>query len=317
MVPSVPRACAWRRMRRGVAYPELAAAPGRRVKICQGVPVTDDSPHDPAELLSIARLIAIEAGTLIVEGRAQAKVTGTKSAAVDIVTQMDTLAEAHIRQRLSQLRPDDAVLGEEGSDVNGTSGVTWIVDPIDGTVNYLYGLPHFAVSIAAVVGPPTPGGWTALAGAVFDGSETLWSAAKGLGAWRGEASLVRTEGPPLEGTLLGTGFQYVASRRAVQGQVVAHLLPQVRDIRRLGACSVDLCLVAAGELDAYYENGLHPWDYAAGELICSEAGVRVGGADGGPPTPGLLIAAVPRVWESLRDAIGAAGGHHPWDTPDA
>lgn len=279
--------------------------------------MTREAHHDPAELLTIARLIAVEAGTLIVEGRADAHVTGTKSASVDIVTQMDTLAETHIRQRLAQLRPDDAVLGEEGSDVPGTSGVTWIVDPIDGTVNYLYGLPHFAVSIAAVEGPAVPGAWTALAGAVYDGSHTLWSAGKGLGAWRGDVPLGRSEGPGLEGTLLGTGFQYVASRRAAQGQVVAQLLPQVRDIRRLGACSVDLCLVAAGELDAYYENGLHPWDYAAGELICTEAGIRVGGADGGPPRPGLLIAAIPSVWEGLRDAIVAAGGEHPWDTPDA
>jgi myo-inositol-1(or 4)-monophosphatase len=173
------------------------------------------------------------------------------------------------------------------------------------------------VSVAAVIGEPQPTTWTALAGAVYDGSGTMWSAAAGQGAWRDDAPLRREGGPALEGTLLATGFQYIAERRAAQGGVVAKLLPQVRDIRRLGACSVDLCLVAAGDIDAYFENGLHPWDFAAGALICQEAGVRVAGADGSPAHHGILIAAMPSVWDSLRDAIVAAGGEAPWDTPTA
>lgn len=272
---------------------------------------------DAQQLLDIAVALARETAELIRLGRAQAHVTGTKSALVDIVTQMDVAAEEHLRNRLKQLRPLDGVLGEEGIDVHSESGVTWIVDPIDGTVNYLYGLPHFAVSVAAVWGPPRPGEWTALAGAVADGAGTVWSAGAGLGAWRDEQRLLRTEGPDLAGTLLATGFQYVAERRRAQGQIVAQLLPQVRDIRRLGACSVDLCLVAAGDVDAYYEHGLNAWDYAAGALICEEAGVKVAGAHGKAPDPHLLIAAVPSVWDALHDAILEAGGDHPWDTPSA
>lgn len=275
------------------------------------------APPPVQELLDIAATLASETAHLIMEGRAQAHVTSTKSALVDIVTQMDVAAEQHLTTRLQQLRPHDGLLGEEGADVHSESGVTWIVDPIDGTVNYLYGLPHFAVSIAAVWGPPRPGEWTALAGAVADGTGTLWTAGKGLGAWRDGARLSRTSGPDLAGTLLATGFQYIAQRRQAQGSIVAQLLPQVRDIRRLGACSVDLCLVAAGDLDAYYEHGLNPWDYAAGALVCEEAGVKVAGAHGEAPDPHLLIAALPGVWDALHEAIMDAGGDHPWDTPSA
>lgn len=270
---------------------------------------------DIPELMAVATRLAAETGELIRQGRARAAVTGTKSADVDIVTQMDLAAESHLAARLAQWRPGDGLLGEEGAAVAGSSGITWIVDPIDGTVNYLYGLPHYAVSVAAVVGEPVPGRWTALAGAVHDGSGTLWTAGRGQGAWRDGERLRRTGGPTLDGTLLATGFQYVADRRAVQGSIVARLLPRVRDIRRLGAASVDLCLVAAGELDAYYEHGLNPWDFAAGALICQEAGVKVGSADGGEPTSELLIAAVESSWEDLRDAIVQAGGLRPWDTP--
>ena len=282
--------------------------------------MTREPAADPAllnALHGVATRVAREAGELIISGRAAAHIAGTKSAAVDIVTQMDIAAEQLIAERLAELRPEDGILGEEGAASGGTSGITWIVDPIDGTVNYLYGLPHFAVSIAAVAGDPEPRKWTALAGAVFDGTGTMWSAIAGAGAWRGDEPLRREGGPALDGTLLATGFQYIAERRAAQGAVVARLLPHVRDIRRLGACSVDLCLVAAGDIDAYYENGLHAWDFAAGALICQEAGVRVAAADGGPADHGILIAAMPAVWESLHDAIVAAGGEAPWDTPTA
>ncbi|WP_297081487.1 inositol monophosphatase family protein [uncultured Demequina sp.] len=271
----------------------------------------------PQELLAIARVLAVETAALIRDGRSGARVERSKSSDIDIVTQMDLAAESHLRSRLSQLRPHDAILGEEGEDTPGTSGVTWVLDPIDGTVNYLYGLPHYAVSVAAVTGDPTPRSWTVQAGAVADGSGTLWSACRGGGAWRGDEPLRRLDSPRLSSTLLATGFQYVAERRRRQGQIVAAMLEQVRDIRRLGAAAVDLCLVAAGELDAYYEHGLHPWDFAAGALIAQEAGLRVAGIDGGPADERLTIAAPPDLWPPLRDALVDAGARDTWDAPDA
>lgn len=266
-------------------------------------------------LLDVARMLAAETGELIVSGRASAEVSATKSSAADIVTQMDIAAETHLRERLALLRPDDGILGEEGDDVSSASGITWVLDPIDGTVNYLYGLPHFAVSVAAVSGPPQSHEWVAEAGAVYDGTGTLWSAARGAGATRNGQPLVRTTGPGLAGTLLATGFQYVADRRALQGEIVRQMLPQVRDIRRLGAASVDLCLVAAGVIDAYYEHGLNAWDFAAGALIASEAGLKVAGIDGGPADEELTIVAVPGTWDALRDALVEAGARQPWASP--
>lgn len=268
---------------------------------------------EPVELMEVALVLAREAGELIRKGRAGAEVAATKSSDVDIVTQMDLAAERLLRERIAQLRPDDAILGEEGDDSPGTSGITWVLDPIDGTVNYFYGIPHYAVSVAAVTGDVRNGSWQRIAGAVSDGEGTEWTAALGHGAYRNGVRLVRTTGPSLEGTLLATGFQYVAERRAVQGQIVAQMLGQVRDIRRLGSACVDLCLVAAGNLDAYYENGLQPWDFAAGALVASEAGVRVAGIDGGDPDSHLLIAAIPAVWDELRDALVAAGARQPWE----
>ncbi|GIG54686.1 inositol monophosphatase family protein [Demequina activiva] len=265
------------------------------------------------ELLDIARLIASETAALIRDGRSGARVHATKSSAIDIVTQMDLAAEAHLRERLSQLRPDDGILGEEGEDTAGSSGVTWILDPIDGTVNYLYGLPHYAVSVAAVTGPPRPREWSALAGAVADGSGVLWSAARGGGAFRDGRPLRREDAPPLESTLLATGFQYVAQRRERQGEIVTSMLGQVRDIRRLGAASVDLCLVAAGAIDAYYEHGLHAWDFAAAALIAQEAGVKVAGLDGGAADERVLVAAHPDVWDDLAHALVRAGAETTWD----
>ncbi|WP_062517957.1 inositol monophosphatase family protein [Demequina gelatinilytica] len=261
----------------------------------------------PSALLDVASALAEEVGELIVTGRGSAHVADTKSSDVDIVTQMDLAAERLLRERLAELRPDDGILGEEGEDVVGTSGITWVLDPIDGTVNYLYGIPHYSVSVAAVSGDPDPRRWTVEAGAVRDGSGVLWAAARGLGAWRDGERLHRDGAPPLERTLVATGFQYTAERRAKQGALVARLLPQVRDIRRLGSASVDLCNVAAGLVDAYYEQGLHPWDFAAAALIASEAGVRVASVDGGPPDESLVIAAMPGAWEELRDALVAAG----------
>ncbi|WP_291379703.1 inositol monophosphatase family protein [Demequina sp.] len=271
----------------------------------------------PLELMDIAATLAREAGELVIEGRSRAEVTSTKSSPIDIVTQMDVAAETMLRARLAEVRPDDAILGEEGEETSGTSGVTWVIDPIDGTVNYLYGLPHFAVSVAAVEGGSDPRTWRALAGAVFDGSKVEWKAAAGHGAWKNGQAIERGPAPALSATLLATGFNYVAQLRVAQGRLVTHVLGHVRDIRRLGAASVDLCLVAEGAIDAYYEHGLKPWDFAAGALIASEAGVKVGGIDGGPADSELLIAAAPGVWEELRDVLEQAGAGHLWEAPRA
>lgn len=264
-------------------------------------------------LLETATTLAREAGELVMAGRATATVAATKSSDVDIVTQVDLASEDLLRRRIAQLRPDDGILGEEGDDVVGSSGITWVLDPIDGTVNYAYGSTAFGVSVAAVEGPPRPREWTALAGAFLDGSGTLWTAALGHGAWRDGIALHRSGGPSLPQTLVATGFQYRAEARAVQGRIVAELLPRVRDIRRLGSAALDLCQVAAGMVDAYYEHGTHAWDFAAGALIASEAGVRVASFDGGAPDERLVIAAPPDVWEVLRDALAECGVERLWD----
>lgn len=266
------------------------------------------------DLLDLAIHAAHQAGQLIRDNFATEKAVNEMKRR-DVKLELDVRSQKLITELILAKYPDHAILGEEEGDLGGQGEIEWIIDPIDGTVNYLYGLPHWGVSIAAAAGSPDPREWTLLAGAVYDGTRTLWSAGRGLGSWRDETPLKRTDAAPLSQSLLATGFQYVASWRAAQARVVAQILPQVRDIRRLGACSVDLCLVAAGDLDVYYENGLNPWDFAAGALVAEEAGVRIGAADGGPAHHGLLIAAMPQVWEELRDAIVAAGGESPWDTP--
>jgi myo-inositol-1(or 4)-monophosphatase len=199
--------------------------------------------------------------------------------------------------------------------------VTWVLDPIDGTVNYLYGLPHYAVSVAAVSGGADPATWTMEVGAVFEGGTgRVYSAGRSLGAWvaeRGADSdrIAPRPGPELSRTLLGTGFQYIAERRALQGDVLSRLLPQVRDIRRLGSAALDLCYVADGQLDAFYEHGMNVWDFAAGALIAQEAGVRVEGWDGAPPDPSFAMAARPETFDALHQALSDAGARTMWATP--
>ena len=246
---------------------------------------------------------------MIVERRrAHVDVAATKSSVVDVVTEVDIAAEELLRSRIAELRPGDGVLGEEQADTASTTGITWVVDPIDGTVNYLYGLPHYSVSVAAVSGNPKPGEWTLEAGAVFEGGAgRTWSAARGEGADVDGAPLTLGAAAPLDQTLLGTGFQYVAHRREFQGAMTARMLGQVRDIRRLGSAAIDLCLAAAGRLDAYAEHWLNPWDMAAGALIAAEAGLRVEGLDGAPAGSYMTIAAHPDTFDSLHAALVSAG----------
>lgn len=266
---------------------------------------------DPTELLDLAVAVAQEAARVLAAGRpagplGRPDVASTKSSPTDVVTEMDRASEALIRERLLAARPGDAILGEEGGESGGgPGGVRWIVDPLDGTVNYLYGLADWAVSIAAEVDGEVVAG--VVAAPVH---REVFTAAVGGGAWLwvdGEAPLPLhcNTAVPLSQALVATGFGYEANRRQIQGEVVAAVLPRVRDIRRGGSCAVDLCSVAAGRADAFYERGVNYWDYAAGGLVAAEAGARVGGLAGKPANPGLTIAAEPALFSQLHDLLAS------------
>ena len=237
---------------------------------------------DPKELLELAVRLAAEAGRVLVEERPRdLGVASTKSSPTDIVTVMDQRSEKLIVEGILAARPDDGILGEEGASREGTSGVRWVIDPIDGTVNYLYEIPMWCVSIGVEIAGETVAGVVEapMLGETF-------TALRGHGAWRnGEPIRIRGGQPgdalPLSAALVATGFGYAAQRRAVQGRIVAELLPLVRDIRRAGSAALDLCSVACGRVDAYFERGTNAWDIAAGALIVEEAGGKVGGLRGG------------------------------------
>ena len=240
-----------------------------------------------AALEALAADVARSAGRLVVDERPDAvEVAATKSTATDVVTAMDQASQDHLLSRLREARPDDGVMGEEDGEAAGTSGITWVVDPIDGTVNYLYGIPAYAVSVAAVVGDPTRHGeWRPFAAAVYNPvTDELYRARAGGGAFLvvgdEQSPLGPTSCDSLGQALVATGFGYAADRRERQGRLLLDLLPQVRDIRRAGSAALDLCAVAAGRVDAYYETGLNPWDLAGGWLVAQEAGAVVGGLEG-------------------------------------
>ena len=254
------------------------------------------------ELLELALRTARDAARLIEAGAARGvEVSSTKSSAVDVVTESDRSAELLIRRSLLEARPDDAVLGEEGDDQLGTSGVRWIVDPIDGTVNFLYGIPQYAVSIAAEVDGEV------VAGVVLNpatGDE--YTATRGGTAQRNGAPIRVRATVPLAERLIGTGFSYEARQREIQAAVLLRLLPRIRDIRRLGSCALDLCAVAQGSLDGYLEEGVNLWDHAAGGLIAEVAGARVETAPGVGGRP-IVMAAPTDGFEEFRTAIAEAG----------
>ena len=264
-------------------------------------------------LMELAARLARAAGDLVLEGRPETvAVAATKSSPVDVVTAMDLASEALLRSLLAEHRPDDAILGEEGEYHAGSSGLTWVLDPIDGTVNYLYGIPAYAVSVAVVAGGPDPATWTAIAGAVHAVTDgRTFTAGRGLGAFLDGARLEVNAARSLASSLVGTGFSYSLDRRTEQGQLVAEVLPLVRDIRRIGAASLDLCSIATGGLDLYYERGLKPWDLAAGALVAAEAGAVVIGLHGAPADERMLVAGPA---ESVRTLVafleerGAASG---------
>lgn len=245
------------------------------------------------DLLDLATRIATQAGQLARTRRIEGvSVAASKSTAVDIVTHADREVEALIRGLLAEARPGDGFFGEESGAEQGSSGLTWVVDPIDGTVNYLYGIPQYAVSIAVVEGEPDPLSWRALAGVVVNPeSGERFSATTGGGATLNDAPIRVTTDVAPDRALIGTGFGYRAEVRVAQAKTLATLLGEVRDIRRMGAASLDLCAVACGRLDGYFERGLQPWDHAAGALIAAESGARVTGWNGAPASAEFTIAA--------------------------
>ena len=254
------------------------------------------------ELLSLATRLASDAAALLIDGlgRTRAEV-GTKSTITDMVTEIDRASEALIVDGIRRARPRDAIVGEEGADVDGTSGVRWLVDPVDGTTNYLYGFPGFAVSIAAEVDGD------AAIGIVHDPlHRDVFTAVRGRGALRNGAPIRVSTKVDLPTALVATGFGYDPQRRREQAAVLQQVLPQIRDIRRMGAASVDLCAAACGRVDAYYEQGLAPWDLAAGVLIAEEAGASVGDLQGGPPSGEFALVAPIGLFGPLRDALVAA-----------
>jgi myo-inositol-1(or 4)-monophosphatase len=280
---------------------------------CDGTVTHNDT--DPVLLRSVAEGLATEAAEFVrrrrieVFGNPQPNAGATvraKSTPTDPVTVVDTETERLLRDRLAQLRPGEHIVGEEeGGSTGGRDGLTWVLDPIDGTVNFMYGLETYAVS----VGVQCDG--ASLAGAVANvPTGALYSAALGHGAHIRRAGvttpLVASSAVELSMSLLGTGFSYAPEHRVRQAQILAKLLPVVRDVRRMGSCALDLCMVAAGQLDAYYEDGVHVWDWAAAALIAAEAGasLRLPPADGGA---GLIVAAAPGVADALADALRSSG----------
>jgi len=262
---------------------------------------------DPRELLEIAEDVAAEAAALAVRFRAKGiRDIDTKSTATDLVTAADRAVERLIAERLYEHRPYDEILGEEygaasredGRSETPRSAVRWVVDPIDGTVNYVYGLPQYAVSLAAQIDGVTVVGVVRNAA-----SGEQWSAVRGRGAWRDGSRLTGSPETELGQSLIATGFGYAADRREHQAQVLARVLPAVRDIRRFGAASLDLCFAAEGLVDAYFEKGLNLWDHAAGGLVAAEAGLIVSGLRGAPPGPDMVVAAPPALYPALHDLL--------------
>jgi myo-inositol-1(or 4)-monophosphatase len=256
-------------------------------------------------LLDVAVSVAREAATLARASRPAAiHDVGTKTSKTDVVTAADLAVEHLVRTRLADLRPDDPVYGEEQGGTSARPGhVCWVVDPIDGTVNYLYGLPWYAVSLAAQVD-----GVSVAAAVIEPETGREWTALQGVGAWRDGVTLTVSDATRLDMSLIATGFSYRAERRERQAAGVARLLPQVRDIRRPGAASLDLCSVAAGWVDAYAEHGLSPWDWAGGALVAEEAGAVLHRPTDNPPlAPDLTFCATPGIADQLKTALKEVG----------
>ena len=259
---------------------------------------------DPAELLALAERIAVEVATHLKASLAGAgPAVSSKSTPTDLVTELDTWAEAHIVEQLLASRPGDAIVGEEGANVDGTSDVTWCVDPIDGTVNFVHGIPGFCVSIAAQID-----GRSVAAVVASPLHDEVFTATLGGGARLDGVPIHCATPQSVSRAVVSTGFGYDPERRVRQAQIVSRVIGQIADIRRFGAAAVDLCWVACGRVDGYWEVGLNPWDHAAGALIAQEAGAIVTGLDAGSsPSEAFTLAAPPAIWADLARLLAEAG----------
>jgi myo-inositol-1(or 4)-monophosphatase len=258
----------------------------------------------PEDLLALARPVALEVAARLEAAldEGDGPQVFTKSGQTDLVTDLDRWAEQHIADRLLGARPDDGLIGEEGASVTGTSGVQWCVDPIDGTVNFVHGIPGFCVSIAAQVE-----GRTVAAVVASPLHRDVFTATLGGGAHRNDRPIRCSTPAGLGLAVIGTGFGYDPDRRRRQTAVLQRVIGDIADIRRAGAAALDLCSVACGRLDGYWEVGLNAWDHAGGALIATEAGARVEGLDGGPPSEDFVLAAPPSVWDDLHTLLREAG----------
>lgn len=284
---------------------------------------TESNTRDVDVLREVAERVAMRAAEHVRLRRPQVFGDGSsadddavqsKSTPTDPVTVVDTETERVLREMLAQVRPSDSILGEEeGSEDESLDGVRWVLDPIDGTVNFMYGIPAYAVSVAVQIDG------VSVAGAVVDVARDLvYSAAKGRGATvRGPDGTLEqlrcSDVAELSMTLLATGFGYGSGRRAVQGAIISELLPQVRDIRRIGSAALDLCMVASGAVDAHFEHGLSPWDWAAGALIAAEAGavVRLPAANSTSAHGSATVAMAPGISTAFLAALRSAGALDP------
>jgi myo-inositol-1(or 4)-monophosphatase len=245
--------------------------------------------------LALATDAARQAGALLLELR-RSPATGirSKSSATDLVSEADERAEEAIVSAIRGRRPDDAIVAEEGSSARGSTGVSWYVDPLDGTINYLYGIPHWSVSICCADAAG------ALAGVVFDPlRDELWSAVRGGGARLGERRLAVSDQRDLGSALVATGFGYVAAQRATQGRIIANVLGDVRDVRRFGSAALDLSWVAGARVDGYFESVDKPWDWMAGALLVREAGGRVTELAPADPAFPRIVASGPAIHDDL------------------
>ena len=261
--------------------------------------------EDPTELRILCESLARSAGGIASLGRRAIDDrnrfdAGTKSSTTDVVTEYDEAAERHVVDAIRRLRPGDGIVGEEGTNHIGDTGFAWYIDPIDGTTNFVYGQPAWSCSVAVAREGEM------VAGAVYvPPLDEMFSAGIGQGATRDGRSITASGQDDLALALVGTGFGYQPEQRREQAAVVARLIGDVRDIRRLGSAAVDLCMVACGRLDVYYERGLNSWDAAAGELIAREAGAVTSDFDGGPARPEAMVAAAPGVHAAFLQLLAA------------
>ncbi len=253
------------------------------------------------ELLEVATAVARSAGAMLLDRLSATRTATAKSTPTDMVTEVDAAAEKLIVGLLRRRRPDDGVLGEEGAATQGSTGVTWVIDPIDGTTNYLYRGAAFCVSVAAVDAAGS------VVGAIYDPQrDELFTGIRGVGATRNGQPIRVAQVTDLGQALVATGFAYDADRRRRQAEVLVQVIDKVRDIRRSGSAAIDWCSLACGRVDAIYERGQQPWDHAAGALIAKEAGAVVGDLRGGVPSAEMAYGASPGIFEPLRELLANA-----------